>query len=71
MRRDWKMIHVVPLNDEKEHEDSSDCWCGPTVEWEHAEPLCIHNAADCREIVEQAEHILSNAKVADPKDSAH
>jgi hypothetical protein len=60
------MIHVVPLNDEKEHDDSSSCWCRATVEWEHAEPLCIHNASDCREIVEQAEDILSNKQISNP-----
>lgn len=56
------MIHVVPVKDEKEHEDSSACWCKPVVEWEHAEPLCIHNSADGRELIEQAEEISQKAK---------
>lgn len=43
------------------------CPCGPRVEWNnpetgeaHPEGLVIHNAFDCREIVEEAERILSN-----------
>lgn len=63
------MIHCYPLNDEKEHDINTSCWCAPRVEWEHTEPLCIHNAADCREIVEQAEHILENTKVSDAEHS--
>lgn len=27
------MIHVVPLNDERQHEPTSDCWCEPTLDF--------------------------------------
>jgi hypothetical protein len=50
--------HVYPLNDEKPHElQGTTCPCGPRVEWDHPEALVIHNAFDCREIVEEAERI--------------
>jgi hypothetical protein len=61
------MTHVYPVNDEQEHElEGTMCSCGPTVEWNnpltgesYPEVLVIHNAFDCREVVEQAEDILS------------
>jgi hypothetical protein len=60
------MTHIYPLNDEREHElDGEMCWCEPTVLWTDpktdtifGDALAIHNAADCREIVEEAEQIL-------------
>ena len=62
------MIHVLPINDTREHEEGTICWCEPCVEFRHpetgvayTEPLVIHNAADCRDVVEDAERILSNA----------
>lgn len=59
------MWHLYPVNDEQEHDlDSTMCPCNPRVEWEdpetgepYAEALVIHNAFDCREVVEQAEEI--------------
>lgn len=58
-------LHVLPINDEKEHTETTDCHCGPRVEWSDPDtgeiyangPLVIHNAFDCREIVEEAERI--------------
>lgn len=66
------MLHVVPLYDLKEHDlDSTACWCKPRVEWEdpdtgtvYAEALIIHNSADHREVVEEAE-VLINAQTGD------
>jgi hypothetical protein len=43
-------IHVVPVNDLVEHEDSEDCVCGPDVEF--VEPhgwLVSHHSLDGRE----------------------
>lgn len=59
-------MHVYPMNDEKEHiTDGRPCHCAPSTEWVdpdsgeiYSEALVIHNALDCREIVEQAEDIL-------------
>jgi hypothetical protein len=42
-------LHVVPLNDIREHEDSSDCWCKPNLD----EGVWIHNSMDGREFLEQ------------------
>jgi hypothetical protein len=57
------MIHCLPVNDEKEHQLSGECWCNPKVEWIDPEtglpypnpnaPMVVHNSADCREIAEQ------------------
>lgn len=53
-------IHTYPVNDLREHDtDGLTCWCDPRVEWEGAEPLVIHNSADGREAVEQAEEIIN------------
>lgn len=62
------MIHIYPLNDEKEHDTKTTmCICCPRVEWEdpetgqvYSEGLVIHNSFDCRESVEAAEEILKN-----------
>jgi len=53
-----KPIHVLPINDLKEHDEESDqCWCNPRVEIGDSEglyemPIIIHNSADGREITE-------------------
>lgn len=60
-----QMIHVLPINDLKEHEETTTCWCNPKVEFsdpetgEAHEGLVIHNSADGREFVEQAERIVN------------
>lgn len=62
------MMHVYPLNDEQEHEiEGTMCPCGPEVYFTdpetgeaYAEALVVHNAFDCREIVEEAERILES-----------
>lgn len=56
------MIHVTPIDDEMEHADSVNCWCGPTVDRSEGAEVCIHNAADCRELIEQAEKIKEKTK---------
>jgi hypothetical protein len=64
------MYHVYPINDEKPHDlKGTMCPCEPRVEWNdpetgeaYTEALVIHNAFDCREIVEEAERILENMK---------
>ncbi len=33
-------VHTVPL--EKEHIESKDCWCEPTLEYEDPETGCKH-----------------------------
>lgn len=54
------MVNCIPLNDEREHEKSTTCWCEPLVEYLNPEtglpypngPSIIHNAADHREACE-------------------
>ena len=60
------MIHVYPENDEQPHEiEGTTCPCQPHILW--ADPLTgnvlpeaivVHNAFDCRQVVEEAERIL-------------
>jgi hypothetical protein len=50
---DCKAIHVVPLNDWREHELSKACWCRPVKDQE--EDIWIHNAMDGREAFETGE----------------
>ena len=59
------MMHVLPINDEREHETTTTCWCEPRIEWNdpetgevYSEALVIHNSADGRELIEQADEIL-------------
>lgn len=49
-------IHVIPIDDLREHSMSIDCWCypveGDTVQSKHTGEwgrTIIHNAQDCRE----------------------
>lgn len=45
--------HVLPIDDLREHVESSECWCQPTV-WQG--PMFVmftHNSADGRELVER------------------
>lgn len=59
------MLHVYPKNDERPHDtESTACPCHPRVEFydpdtgiAYREALVIHNAFDCREVVEHAEAI--------------
>ncbi len=52
------IFHIVPLNDTKEHKESSTCSCEPEVKTVEGNMLVIHNAFDLREIVEEANEIL-------------
>ena len=55
------MLHIVPQNDERSHELTTDCWCDPRCEWQDPTdgevyskgPIVIHNSSDCREQVER------------------
>lgn len=55
------MQHIYPLNDIREHElEGTACQCGVEVDWENG--LVIHAAFDHREIIEQAEEIISDVQ---------
>lgn len=44
-RKKKKLIHILPINDLKEHEQTKNCWCGPRDK----DLLIIHNSLDGRE----------------------
>jgi hypothetical protein len=46
-------IHVVPIDDIREHEEHEACWCAPRVESEGYGVVIIHNSMDGRELVER------------------
>ena len=48
---DSKALHVVPLNDLREHIASQDCWCKPTED--DVDDVWIHHAMDKREEYEE------------------
>lgn len=41
------MKHVIPTNDDREHEYNTTCDCEPEVDWDAS--IVIHNAFDKRE----------------------
>ena len=54
------MINVVPLNDDRQHVHTAECWCEPVSHCQDKAgvvyprgPIVVHNAADCREQVER------------------
>ena len=49
-------LHVLPINDLREHEETRDCWCHPAVTgepYEETDVIVTHNSADGRELIEQ------------------
>lgn len=51
------MNHVLPIDDEQEHELSPNCPCKPVLKQHTHTMVAIHNSFDCREYIEQAEKI--------------
>lgn len=49
------VVHVLPIDDTRDHVESSSCWCRPFVsrEQETEEVVVVHNSADGRELIEQ------------------
>ncbi len=46
------MIHVLPLNDVKDHELCTTCECLPAIHEEEGEMVVVHNSFDGREYIE-------------------
>lgn len=46
--QDKEEIHVLPVNDLRDHEETADCWCRPRRE-DDAYGVIIHNSMDRRE----------------------
>lgn len=61
-------MHAYPVADEREHDlEGTGCWCEPKVMWSDPdtgeafpEALIVHNSADGRELIEQAEAIKNS-----------
>ena len=50
----WKPdIHVLPINDLREHEESRNCWCEPALHREGDTVIVTHRSADGPELVKQ------------------
>ncbi len=48
-----KYAQVIPLNDERLHKPTEDCWCEPKLKLFDGEMVLSHNSADHREFVER------------------
>lgn len=64
-----KDLHVVPRNDEREHDLTRWCLCEPTVQAGECSDVVVHNAWDCREYVEAAEVIIEGIRSSTYTDS--
>ena len=42
-------VHVVPIDDLREHEQIEECWCSPVIEHHENGDVVIHNSMDRRE----------------------
>lgn len=51
-------IHVVPMNDDQEHELHEQCWCQPQADAQQALVL-VHNSSDGREPYELGERKMN------------
>lgn len=65
-------IHVIPINDLREHSASTDCpcWCCPRTETQEdsEQPIIygqfiVHNSADGRELLEEMNPLLSDRPI--------
>jgi len=55
--------HVYPLDDLRPHvTEKASCWCDPKIEEYEEGTVVIHNAADHREYVEEAEEIVNKGE---------
>lgn len=42
-------LHVVPLNDLRDHDDKPECWCQPVECFDGDGCIWVHNSMDRRE----------------------
>lgn len=47
-------LHVIPLDDLKDHTEDMSCWCNPKTHIEDTS-VVIHNSMDRRELYESGE----------------
>ena len=46
------MINVLPINDLRDHEEATSCWCHPRLILDAPEIIAVHHSADGRELLE-------------------
>ncbi len=56
---DFDVYHVLPNNDKKDHIESHNCLCYPTLTSEGYNFVCVHHSWDGREGVEWANEVLN------------
>ena len=49
------VLHVVPVNDLIDHEDTDECVCGPDFEFVEGGMIVMHHTLDGREAFEPEE----------------
>ena len=54
------IYHVLPIDDLKEHSESSTCDCKPTLKMENNNMIFIHHSYDGREFIEQLTENINN-----------
>jgi hypothetical protein len=52
------IVHVLPIDDIREHEASMSCWCRPTED-DETDGLFVHHSMDGREQFETGERKAS------------
>ena len=62
--QDPNIIHVYPINDERPHTlKGTECRCKPVRKQEPNGVVIVHNAYDCREVIEEAERIKNSVSI--------
>lgn len=44
--------HIIPVEDMRQHDGNSKCWCNPLIEFELYGTIVTHNSLDERELYE-------------------
>ena len=57
---DWEPLHVMPIDDLKEHHMKYFCGCEPRLIYESGTIIVVHNSYDGREAIEEANEIINN-----------
>ena len=54
--------HITPVDDLKDHEESTTCECEPRLEWQpNGDLIVVHASWDGREAVEEFYETLNNS----------
>lgn len=53
-----EILHIIPLNDTRDHMPFPECWCAPEEDAEH-QGVFVHHSADGREDFEEGRRLPS------------